>query len=64
MGKVAQLAHHVIVTSINRAPKIGKNYFGYCRWHGSAPTTIEDRAATILYAVKHAGVNDVILFGG
>ena len=65
MGKVAQLAQHVIVTSDNpRTEDPAKIILDIVAGMEGAPTTIEDRAAAILYAVKHAGVNDVILLAG
>lgn len=65
MGKVAQLAQHVVVTSDNpRTEDPAKIILDIVAGMDGSPTTIEDRAAAILYAVKHAGTNDVILLAG
>jgi UDP-N-acetylmuramoyl-L-alanyl-D-glutamate--2,6-diaminopimelate ligase len=65
MGKIAQLAQHVVVTSDNpRTEDPAKIILDIIAGMDGTPTTIEDRAAAILYAVKHAGVNDVILIAG
>ena len=56
---------NVIVTSDSpRTEDPAKLFLDIVAGMEGAPTTIEDRAATILYAVKHAGVNDVILLAG
>jgi UDP-N-acetylmuramoyl-L-alanyl-D-glutamate--2,6-diaminopimelate ligase len=71
MGAAATAADHVIVTSDN--PR-GEEPAGIIEqitegmkisnaMH-SAPHVIEDRAAAILYAVKHAARADVVLLAG
>lgn len=70
MGAIAQMADHVLVTSDNprsEEPRaiIEQIVAGMDRHHpGSAWQAIEDRAAAILSAVKHAGRPDVILLAG
>ena len=65
MGKISQLAQHVVVTSDNpRTEDAAKIILDIIGGMDGTPTTIEDRASAILYAVKHAGVNDVILIAG
>lgn len=71
MGEAATAADHVIVTSDN--PR-GENPAGIIEQiiegmkisnaMQSAPHVIEDRAAAILYAVKHASRADVVLLAG
>jgi len=65
MGKVAEAADHVIVTSDNprseEAQQIIEQVTGGMNIR---PQTIEDRAAAILQAVKQAGNQDVILLAG
>lgn len=71
MGAVAQAADHVIVTSDNpRSEEPGVIMEQVIA--GIAPALrapevlqmIEDRAAAILWAVRHAGKNDVVLLAG
>jgi len=71
MGKVSLLADHVIVTSDNprsEAPAdiIAQIMQGMESLENMkhAPLAIEDRAGAILWAVKHAEKNDVILLAG
>ncbi len=70
MGAIAQLADHVLVTSDNPRGEephaiIGQIVAGMDRARpGCALQTIEDRAAAILSAVKHAAKADVILLAG
>jgi UDP-N-acetylmuramoyl-L-alanyl-D-glutamate--2,6-diaminopimelate ligase len=71
MGRVAQLADHVVVTSDNPrgeipAKIIGDIVAGFDHTHGGelAPQIIEDRATAILWALRHAGKNDVVLLAG
>jgi UDP-N-acetylmuramoyl-L-alanyl-D-glutamate--2,6-diaminopimelate ligase len=71
MGRVAQLADHVVVTSDNPrgeipAEIIGDIVAGFDHTHGQelAPQIIEDRATAILWALRHAGKNDVVLLAG
>jgi UDP-N-acetylmuramoyl-L-alanyl-D-glutamate--2,6-diaminopimelate ligase len=69
MGRIAQMADQVVVTSDNprsEEPRTiieqivaGIDKGGNARWQA-----IEDRAAAILSAVKHAGKADVILLAG
>ncbi|QBE62943.1 UDP-N-acetylmuramoyl-L-alanyl-D-glutamate--2,6-diaminopimelate ligase [Pseudoduganella lutea] len=67
MGRIAQAADHVLVTSDNPRSEdphaiIAQIFAGM---DASRPAqAIEDRAAAILSAVKHAGRNDVILVAG
>jgi UDP-N-acetylmuramoyl-L-alanyl-D-glutamate--2,6-diaminopimelate ligase len=67
MGKIAQLADHVMVTSDNPrseepASIIAQVVAGMDREHPHQ--AIEDRAAAILSAVRNAGKADVILVAG
>jgi UDP-N-acetylmuramoyl-L-alanyl-D-glutamate--2,6-diaminopimelate ligase len=70
MGAIAQLADHVLVTSDNPrseepAAIIAQIVAGMDRAHPSSRLQpIEDRAAAILSAVKHAAKPDVILLAG
>ncbi|MBS0308809.1 MAG: UDP-N-acetylmuramoyl-L-alanyl-D-glutamate--2,6-diaminopimelate ligase [Proteobacteria bacterium] len=71
IGKAALLADHVIVTSDNPrseepAAIIAQIMQGMGEVSGLkyAPQVIEDRAAAILSAIKHAGKNDVVLLAG
>ena len=65
MGRIAESAEHVIVTSDNPRTEnpsqiIDDIVHGMLR----PPHVIEDRAKAILYAIKHAKVNDVVLIAG
>ncbi|ALK95861.1 UDP-N-acetylmuramoylalanyl-D-glutamate--2,6-diaminopimelate ligase [Massilia sp. WF1] len=70
MGAIAQMADHVLVTSDNprsEEPRaiIEQIVAGMDPCHpSSTQQAIEDRAAAILSAVKHAGKPDVILLAG
>lgn len=65
MGKIAQLAQHVVVTSDNpRTEDPEKIVQDILAGMSGAPNAIVDRASAILYAVKHAQSNDVILIAG
>jgi UDP-N-acetylmuramoyl-L-alanyl-D-glutamate--2,6-diaminopimelate ligase len=71
MGAVAQGADHIIVTSDNPrseqpAAILAQIVEGIsaARLAKAAPHVIEDRAAAILWAVRHAGKNDVVLLAG
>ncbi|HBZ07452.1 MAG TPA: UDP-N-acetylmuramoyl-L-alanyl-D-glutamate--2,6-diaminopimelate ligase, partial [Massilia sp.] len=70
MGAIAQMADQVIVTSDNPRSEepgaiIAQILAGMDQDHPSAKhQAIEDRAAAILWAVKHAGKQDVILLAG
>lgn len=65
MGKIAQMAEHVVVTSDNpRTEAPAKIIQDILQGMSGTPQAIEDRASAILFAVKHAQVNDVILIAG
>jgi UDP-N-acetylmuramoyl-L-alanyl-D-glutamate--2,6-diaminopimelate ligase len=71
MGAVAEAADHVIVTTDNprneEPSAIFKQIIGgmrAVRLAGAAPHVIEDRAAAILWAVRHAAKHDVVLLAG
>jgi UDP-N-acetylmuramoyl-L-alanyl-D-glutamate--2,6-diaminopimelate ligase len=70
MGKISQLAEHVLVTSDNPrsedpASIIAQIVAGMDAQHPQSEfMTVEDRAAAILSAVRHAGKTDVILLAG
>ncbi len=70
MGAIAQIAAHVLVTSDNPrsedpAAIIAQIVAGMDASHASSRLqTIEDRAAAILSAVRHAAKADVILLAG
>ncbi|WP_370660125.1 UDP-N-acetylmuramoyl-L-alanyl-D-glutamate--2,6-diaminopimelate ligase [Massilia atriviolacea] len=70
MGAIAQIAEHVLVTSDNPrsedpAAIIGQIVAGMDAAHPTSRfQAIEDRAAAILSAVKHAAKPDVILLAG
>ena len=70
MGKIAQMADHVLVTSDNpRSEEPGRIIeqivAGMDAQHPSSVLqTVEDRAAAILSAIKHAAKPDVILLAG
>ncbi|GGX14352.1 UDP-N-acetylmuramoyl-L-alanyl-D-glutamate--2,6-diaminopimelate ligase [Undibacterium macrobrachii] len=65
MGKIAQIAQHVVVTSDNpRTEDPEKILQDILAGMQGTPNAIVDRASAILYAVKHAHANDVILIAG
>ncbi|WP_371868663.1 UDP-N-acetylmuramoyl-L-alanyl-D-glutamate--2,6-diaminopimelate ligase [Pseudoduganella ginsengisoli] len=70
MGRISQAADHVLVTSDNPRSEdphaiIAQIVAGMDANHPqSVFQTVEDRAAAILSAVKHAGKQDVILLAG
>ncbi|MES2257827.1 MAG: UDP-N-acetylmuramoyl-L-alanyl-D-glutamate--2,6-diaminopimelate ligase [Pseudomonadota bacterium] len=70
MGRIAQAADHVLVTSDNPRSEdphsiIEQIVAGMDRAHpASVVQTVEDRAAAILSAIKHAAKPDVILLAG
>ena len=65
MGKIAELAQHVVVTSDNpRTEKPAAIIQDILKGMNTAPHMIEDRANAILFAIKHAGKNDVVLLAG
>ncbi len=71
MGAVAQQADHIVITSDNPRSEepaailaqIVKGIDATCL-EKNAPHVIEDRASAILWAVRHAGKNDVVLLAG
>ena len=68
MGAIAQQADHVLVTSDNPRSEdphaIIEQIVAGMRQDGPQPQAIEDRAAAILSAIKHAAKPDVILLAG
>jgi UDP-N-acetylmuramoyl-L-alanyl-D-glutamate--2,6-diaminopimelate ligase len=69
MGKVAQAADHIVVTSDNPrseepAAILAQIVAGIDAAQPEAPQVIEDRASAILWAIRHAGKNDVVLLAG
>ena len=69
MGKIAELADHVIVTSDNPRSEqpdhiIADIFSGMNTEKQPAPIAEADRAKAILMAIKHAGKNDVVLLAG
>jgi UDP-N-acetylmuramoyl-L-alanyl-D-glutamate--2,6-diaminopimelate ligase len=70
MGRISQAADHVLVTSDNPRSEdphaiIAQIVAGMDAQHpASVFQAVEDRAAAILSAVKHAGKQDVILLAG
>lgn len=65
MGKISELAQHVVVTSDNpRTEKPAAIIQDILKGMSVAPHMIEDRANAILFAIKHAGKNDVVLLAG
>ena len=68
MGAIAEAADHVVVTSDNpRGEEPGAIIAQIVAGMTRAPTDhmmVEDRAAAILWAVKHAGKHDVVLLAG
>ncbi|WP_136413215.1 UDP-N-acetylmuramoyl-L-alanyl-D-glutamate--2,6-diaminopimelate ligase [Herbaspirillum sp. ST 5-3] len=71
MGKVSQSADHIVVTSDNPRSEDPAAILTQIvegidagRLAHDAPHVIEDRAAAILWAIRHAGKNDVVLLAG
>lgn len=65
MGKIAEIAQHVVVTSDNpRTEKPAAIIQEILKGMRIAPHMIEDRASAILFAIKHAGKNDIVLLAG
>jgi UDP-N-acetylmuramoyl-L-alanyl-D-glutamate--2,6-diaminopimelate ligase len=71
MGKMSMLADHVVVTSDNPRSEEPADIIAQImqgmeglETMKHAPQAIEDRAGAILWAVKHAERNDVILLAG
>lgn len=65
MGQIAQKANHAIVTSDNpRTENPSKIIQDILQGMSEKAIAVEDRASAILYAIKHAKVNDVILIAG
>ncbi|MES2104235.1 MAG: UDP-N-acetylmuramoyl-L-alanyl-D-glutamate--2,6-diaminopimelate ligase [Pseudomonadota bacterium] len=65
MGKIAEQADHVVVTSDNpRTEKPADIIANIVAGMDKPAHVIEDRASAILYAIKHAGDHDVVLLAG
>ena len=69
MGKIAEMADHVIVTSDNPRNEdpssiIADIVAGMSQDKQPAPVTEADRAKAILLAIKYAAKNDVVLLAG
>ena len=65
MGKLAELADHILVTSDNPRSEDPHTIIEQILAGISKPAqAIDDRAAAILFAVKHAAKHDVILIAG
>ncbi|TFW10181.1 UDP-N-acetylmuramoyl-L-alanyl-D-glutamate--2,6-diaminopimelate ligase [Oxalobacteraceae bacterium OM1] len=71
MGAVSQAADHIIVTSDNPRSEDPAKILEQIvagidakRMQERPPHVVEDRAAAILWAVRHAGKNDVVLLAG
>ncbi|MCU6432307.1 UDP-N-acetylmuramoyl-L-alanyl-D-glutamate--2,6-diaminopimelate ligase [Undibacterium sp. Jales W-56] len=65
MGRIAEQAQHVVVTSDNpRTENPADIIAQILKGMSGTPQAIEDRASAILYAIKHAGNNDVVLLAG
>jgi len=69
MGAVAQAADHIVVTSDNPrseepAAILAQIVGGIGKARREREAVIEDRASAILWAVRHAGKNDVVLLAG
>lgn len=65
MGRAAEAADHVIVTTDNPRSENPQDIIGQIvTGMKSTPQTVEDRAAAILQSVKQAGKNDVIFLAG
>ena len=62
MGAIAQKAHHAVVTSDNpRTEKPESILQDILLGMDERAIVVEDRASAILYAIKHAKLNDIIL---
>lgn len=69
MGKIAELADEIVVTSDNPRSEdperiIADIVAGFTPGRMPAPATEADRGKAILYAIKNAGKNDVVLLAG
>ncbi|MFZ6849147.1 UDP-N-acetylmuramoyl-L-alanyl-D-glutamate--2,6-diaminopimelate ligase [Undibacterium sp. RuRC25W] len=65
MGKIAESADHVVVTSDNpRSENPAIIIQNIVAGMSVPPHVVEDRANAILYAIKHAGNQDVVLLAG
>ncbi|MFZ6750401.1 UDP-N-acetylmuramoyl-L-alanyl-D-glutamate--2,6-diaminopimelate ligase [Undibacterium sp. Ren11W] len=65
MGKFAELAQHVVVTSDNpRTENPALIIQDILKGMSCTPHVIEDRANAILYSIRHAANNDVVLLAG
>ncbi|MBC7404871.1 MAG: UDP-N-acetylmuramoyl-L-alanyl-D-glutamate--2,6-diaminopimelate ligase [Cytophaga sp.] len=65
MGRLSELAQHVVVTSDNpRTENPASIIQDILKGMTIAPKVIEDRANAILFAIRHASNNDVVLLAG
>ncbi|MDO9193398.1 MAG: cyanophycin synthetase, partial [Undibacterium sp.] len=65
MGKLSELAQHVVVTSDNpRTENPAAIIQDILKGMSITPRVIEDRASAILFAIRHAGDRDVVLLAG
>ena len=65
MGKLSEMAQHVVVTSDNpRTENPALIIQDILKGMSITPQVIEDRANAILFAIRHAGNNDVVLLAG
>jgi UDP-N-acetylmuramoyl-L-alanyl-D-glutamate--2,6-diaminopimelate ligase len=65
MGRIAEVAQHVVVTSDNpRTEKPAAIIQDILKGMSIVPHAIEDRASAILFAIKNADKNDVVLLAG
>jgi UDP-N-acetylmuramoyl-L-alanyl-D-glutamate--2,6-diaminopimelate ligase len=71
MGAVSQAADHIVVTSDNPRGEDPGSILDQIvagidtkRAAGDALHVVEDRAGAILWAIRHAGKNDVVLLAG
>ena len=65
MGKIAEIAQHVVVTSDNPRTEVPAAIIqNILQGMTGTPHVIEDRANAILFAIKHAKHQDVVLLAG
>ncbi|MFZ6772102.1 UDP-N-acetylmuramoyl-L-alanyl-D-glutamate--2,6-diaminopimelate ligase [Undibacterium sp. SXout7W] len=65
MGKIAEIAQHVVVTSDNPRTEVPATIIqDILQGMTGSPQVIEDRANAILFAIKHATNQDVVLLAG
>jgi UDP-N-acetylmuramoyl-L-alanyl-D-glutamate--2,6-diaminopimelate ligase len=66
MGRASEAADQVILTNDNPRSEEPLSIIGQIRsgMQTAAPRILEDRAAAILWAVRHAGKQDVVLLAG